>query len=203
MGAISIQALENRIASFSGHLFTGGLIACASLFPVQVRAAPLTGQLNVGLQEDLVVDYIATLTAHPQEVFGLSSISIRNGDTAPVWLIGFVDEHETYTRHGLVASWGGGIDLVDYVITPLVELTPECEANFSTCGPVSASTAISVKVGPGVTPGNNAASVTVNGNEVVPGPLPLLGVGAAFGYSRKLRMRINSIKIPEIMSAIT
>ena len=27
----------------------------------------------------------------------------------------------------------------------------------------------------------------------VPGPLPLLGIGAAFGYSRKLRKRINPL----------
>jgi hypothetical protein len=33
----------------------------------------------------------------------------------------------------------------------------------------------------------------------VPGPLPLLGVGAAFGYSRKLRKRIKSSK-PEVIS---
>ena len=36
----------------------------------------------------------------------------------------------------------------------------------------------------------------------VPGPLPLLGVGAAFAYSRKLRNRIKTRKMPEVMSAI-
>jgi hypothetical protein len=36
----------------------------------------------------------------------------------------------------------------------------------------------------------------------VPGPLPLLGVGAAFGYSRKLRKRIKTSKTSEVMSAI-
>jgi hypothetical protein len=36
----------------------------------------------------------------------------------------------------------------------------------------------------------------------VPGPLPLFGVSAAFGLSRKLRMRIKSSK-PEEISAIT
>jgi hypothetical protein len=36
----------------------------------------------------------------------------------------------------------------------------------------------------------------------VPGPLPLLGVGAAFGCSRKLRKRIKRSTTPEIMSAI-
>jgi hypothetical protein len=37
----------------------------------------------------------------------------------------------------------------------------------------------------------------------VPGPLPLLGVGAAFGYSRKLRKRIKTNKSPEVLSAIS
>ena len=36
----------------------------------------------------------------------------------------------------------------------------------------------------------------------VPGPLPLLGVGAAYGYSRKLRKRIKNSQKPEVMSAI-
>ena len=41
-----------------------------------------------------------------------------------------------------------------------------------------------------------------SGIETVPAPLPLLGVGAALGFSRKLRKRIKSIKTPEVMSAI-
>jgi hypothetical protein len=36
----------------------------------------------------------------------------------------------------------------------------------------------------------------------VPAPLPLLGVGAAFGYSRKLRKRIKISKSPDLISAI-
>ena len=36
----------------------------------------------------------------------------------------------------------------------------------------------------------------------VPGPLPLLGVGAAFGYTRKLRKRIKVRKTTQVMSAI-
>jgi hypothetical protein len=35
-----------------------------------------------------------------------------------------------------------------------------------------------------------------------PGPLPLLGVGAAFGYSRRIRKRIRDSKKPEVISAI-
>lgn len=36
----------------------------------------------------------------------------------------------------------------------------------------------------------------------VPGPLPLLGLGAAFGYSRKLRKRLNISKSPKSMRSI-
>ena len=36
----------------------------------------------------------------------------------------------------------------------------------------------------------------------VPGPLPLLGLGAAFGYSRKLRKRLSVSKPPKVMSSI-
>jgi hypothetical protein len=36
----------------------------------------------------------------------------------------------------------------------------------------------------------------------VPGPLPWLGVGAALGYSRRLRKRIKDNKWPEVMTAI-
>jgi hypothetical protein len=42
----------------------------------------------------------------------------------------------------------------------------------------------------------------VPANIEVPAPLPLLGVGAAFGYSRNLRKRIKTSKAPEVMSAI-
>ena len=36
----------------------------------------------------------------------------------------------------------------------------------------------------------------------VPGPLPLLGIGAAFGFSRNMRKRIKTSKSPEVMSAL-
>ncbi|MFN4975680.1 MAG: hypothetical protein ACK5GV_10590 [Bacteroidota bacterium] len=36
----------------------------------------------------------------------------------------------------------------------------------------------------------------------VPGPLPLLGLGAFFGYSRKIRKRLNISKSPKLISSI-
>jgi hypothetical protein len=48
---------------------------------------------------------------------------------------------------------------------------------------------------------DNVSLVVTTDTQQVPGPLPLLGVGAAFGYSRKLRKRINRTK-PPVVSAI-
>jgi hypothetical protein len=39
-------------------------------------------------------------------------------------------------------------------------------------------------------------------SEPVPGPLPLVGVGAAFGFSRRLRKRITISKAPDLISGI-
>lgn len=52
---------------------------------------------------------------------------------------------------------------------------------------------------------NSSGTVNVTQTPItsaVPGPLPILGVGAAFGWSRKLRKRIKSSK-PEVISTIT
>jgi hypothetical protein len=40
--------------------------------------------------------------------------------------------------------------------------------------------------------------ITFNTSASVPGPIPLLGVGAAFGFSRKLRKRIKSLKLESL-----
>jgi hypothetical protein len=52
-----------------------------------------------------------------------------------------------------------------------------------------------------VKPPTEQPGIKITG-ECVPGPLPLLGVGAAFGYSRKLRKRIKTSKTPEVLSVI-
>jgi len=51
-------------------------------------------------------------------------------------------------------------------------------------------------------PGNYKDITNPRFTNVVPGPLPLLGVGAAFGFSRRLRKRIKGSKKSEVMSAI-
>ena len=42
-----------------------------------------------------------------------------------------------------------------------------------------------------------------NQTQVVPGPLPILGIGAAFGFSRKLRKRIKGSGAAEMMTTIS
>lgn len=54
---------------------------------------------------------------------------------------------------------------------------------------------------PGAYAGCPGSCVSARVNEV-PGPLPLLGVGAAIGFSRKLRKRIKGSKTLDVMSAI-
>jgi hypothetical protein len=200
-----LRTLESRVTSLSGGLFAAGFVACASLIPTQVHAESLTGVIDLGLQRLLYINYTVHLTAHPSSD-AMSTTYIRPiFDIGPIWFADLgPDIHGTTSSHGIVATWEKPKDitgvlsglLVAYTITPLVELSPECNANFSSCKPVSASTAISVEAGPGVIPDNNAASVARNGTEVVPGPLPLFGVGAAFGYSRKLRKRIKLNRLP-------
>jgi hypothetical protein len=41
-----------------------------------------------------------------------------------------------------------------------------------------------------------ATLIPAAGSASVPGPLPILGVAAAFGFSRKLRERIKDSKLP-------
>jgi hypothetical protein len=55
---------------------------------------------------------------------------------------------------------------------------------------------------PGSFNGAAIGEIAFNVNPV-PGPLPILGVAAVFGYSRKIRKRLKDSKTLDIMSAIT
>lgn len=50
-------------------------------------------------------------------------------------------------------------------------------------------------------PGNTIDNINNNFSQV-PGPLPILGIGAAFGFSRKLRKRIKGSETLGLMSSI-
>ena len=77
-------------------------------------------------------------------------------------------------------------------------------------GPISGNT-IYVRDAWNIPLGSNVALDAIQNNYTrgggccrteVPAPLPLLGVGAAFGFSRNLRKRIKTSKSPEAMSAM-
>ena len=66
-------------------------------------------------------------------------------------------------------------------------------ANLDPTDPLAFVTGVTFN-SPGSVTVTQAPITTFNGS-AVPGPLPLFGVGAAFGYSRKLRNRIKSLKL--------
>jgi hypothetical protein len=99
-----------------------------------------------------------------------------------------------------------------------------CNINATNGAPVNFTylgSAVGITVKPGLAPHDGERdfkvflkSITVANNnytsgqfqdvelQYVPGPLPLIGVGAAFGFSRSLRKRIKTSKSPEVMSAL-
>ena len=74
-------------------------------------------------------------------------------------------------------EWAGGSVTLDKN-TPLFKIE----------GPLPST----IKVTNTYTPGNGAIDNAQNTFRNVPGPLPILGAGAAFGFSRKLRSRIKA-----------
>lgn len=191
-----------RVTTLSKLAGLIGFVVSATLIPSQVRASGLTtGTLNLSFQANLEVNLLAELFAHPSDS-SLSSFLINPSNTSPVPAISLgPDKHGTTSSHGFVASWSpAGTNLVNYIITPVAAINPKCESDFSTCTTVLASTSVGVTPGPGVTIiGFNTSEVQAQGIEQVPGPLPILGAAAAFGWSRKLRRRIKASK-PELIS---
>jgi hypothetical protein len=170
-----------------------------------------------------IVDWQGKLTAHPGELFPLLApavwaeafitpfetklgpITLGNGSNGLATEI-----HGTTSNHSISLDWEEVVnDQGDtlgwnFVLTPFAEILPSCSANQATCEEVSALTRLRINpLQPDyVTVDRSETSVSVDGLEPIPAPLPLLGVGAAFGYSRNLRKRIKTSKAPEVMSAI-
>lgn len=89
---------------------------------------------------------------------------------------------------------------VQWELAALGFILPACNTNpiGDPCREV-ASTLLITKIDP--VNGNITKSIGYRSNEV-PGPVPIIGVAAFFGYSRKLRKRIKNSKTPEVMRAI-
>jgi hypothetical protein len=78
-----------------------------------------------------------------------------------------------------------------YGLEMSLAITADKNCKSKDCGPISGTGTISG--------GGQSATGTVTDVELVPGPLPLLGAVAAFGYSRKLRKSIKASQ-PEVIS---
>jgi hypothetical protein len=82
---------------------------------------------------------------------------------------------------------------------------PNCPDLSDDCGEIIGTTTFGISIYEFNDTINNttvSGVAVVKENETVPAPLPILGITAAFGYSRKLRKRIKSSKTPEAVSAI-
>ncbi len=181
------------------------------------RAAIVGGGVD-GTVNSIVINLTGFLTAH----FELGALETRQGDVTEVELdvnagytsdrpydltipIGISDIHGT-TAKNRVRAWfftnaGSG---VEWRLDALSSIEPGPNTPDAI---VSSSARAYVKAQAGVTGTGlaNASTGSISGVETatkVPGPLPLLGVGAALGYSRKLRNRIKISKLPEVMNAI-
>jgi hypothetical protein len=95
------------------------------------------------------------------------------GDVMTSWAQSFVG-------NGGPSSTAGYPTLAQEATTPMVDFLPGTTSDTLT------TTLIASNSGAGVTQFANRVTQT-------PGPLPILGAGAAFGFSRKLRKRIKSV----------
>ena len=173
-------------------------------------AGVVTDAMSPGGSFSFQIDYNYLLDAHPDDsasgTFKPKIYSIFLGVAETGFFenitLGDVSEiHGTTSFHRVridVSDMKGfpGALFREWVITPLAEIFPRCDAFVESCEIVSAKSSISAQLlvqnvigGPLVPFGApvSASSPLATGIEAVPGPLPLLGVGAAFGSIRKLR----------------
>ncbi len=186
-----------KAPNISLKILAVGLISCASSFPERASASVITGELDFDVASLVSIDWTANLIAHPSEIqSGTYALGFGPASNTYFSNLGVSESHGTTSRHGMFASWiikpNSNSRIAIYTIAPLAEISPNCPGNDPSCGPVSASTSIGAQSTAGVTfdPVKNLATAVQSGNEV-PGPLPLFGIGAAWGYSRKLRKLIN------------
>ena len=108
--------------------------------------------------------------------------NLLNGHTAALNTAVFVPTNATFTVAGVNSTSGS---MTNSAVTPgqIMYGTPLATDTFT-------ATLDSISGG-GVQVVNSTYSAVMAPMTAVPGPLPILGVGAAFGFSRKLRRRIK------------
>ena len=133
------------------------------------------------------LDYKIEIT-DPLYTFNLAALSTLLTPLQPFPLGDFVVTKSIYSDPGFSI--------------PLLTLTnnedPSPAGTLVANGPLSATT-IYVRDTWSIAPGSNVALDAIQNNytqntDRVPGPLPLLGAGAAFGFSRRIRSRIKGAR---------
>jgi hypothetical protein len=181
------------------------LVAPLCIMGVVSAATPATA---LGITGDIVTfKYIYNLTAHDSDSKeGIGSFTITanpNPGTpfqdmyfSPTESLGRNERHGTTSNHWWAATWkynNPNPRAVEWLVFGLAELYPGVNMNDPPRD-VSAATVFTE-----ITKGGRFISYTTYATEKVPGPLPILGIGAAFGYTRKLQKRIKASK-PEVIS---
>ena len=127
-----------------------------------------------------------TLTGNNNEVFGIfTDYTINAGESGPVsfdWAYNTIDS---------------GFDRFGYLLNGSFNFLSDQDGETGTASfAVVAGDVFGFSIdgndglaGPGIATISNFSAP--DSSAPVPGPLPLLGVGAAFGYSRRLRRRIS------------
>jgi len=185
-----------------------------------------TGVWEQILNKPLEFAYRFVFNAHPKECnpagCGFGSIANENIDFSSVAPIGEADEfgyakyflkedtlglkevHGSKSKHTIsivakkTGANGAGNFLWDWSMYGTTQIIPGPNKKVEITANTEAWLGNQPPLGTGLT---GPSSVPAKAIEV-PGPLPLLGVAAAFGYSRKLRKRIKDSKSLQLAGAI-
>jgi hypothetical protein len=172
----------------------GVTIATAGLVPQEAKAALFDFSYNFSTGQ-VAGKLDGTLQGDRNTVF-ITSFSNLTFNGSPALNVPFIDSvsNNIFSSGNPPATSLNGI-FQDFVACD----TPSCSDGFAlfSDGPTAAS-------GPSFGSANDESYNSLNWSLTpvpVPGPLPLLGAAAAFGWSRKLRKRLKSSK-PDVTSTI-
>ena len=213
-----LKQLTSFGPSFAKALFTTGLLGAAALGAITPQAAQAITLVSANVIEDtstrLKIDWFGANLDN-----GLYDIEFQM-PTLVHWSIGAIIE----TTPGGGSPWSFAFNNVRHVTNPHPGETdaPSISDIFAINytggyqtggwdrsvvhpGPEGHLDSYKLTYAYGNPPGsppNSNLDVTLLGAHPVPGPLPILGVGAVLGFSRKLRKRINASKKPAMISTI-
>ena len=195
MGEICISS---EMTVFSNYLSMQNNVHKRYLAPIAGMLLVSTGVIAVGLQTPA-----RAINIGPTTFTTLDSVSINldpgidytswtiNNNTGIAW----TDFHFAFSGPFTTTTIPGGVSTdIDVPVIDIYGLDIENGQSFDPFNSF-ANIAGPFKI-------TVAAVTTVKGTPSVPGPLPLLGVAAAFGYSRKLRKRIKGSESLQLAGGI-